>query len=144
MEAEIKKIIEENLPAQVGDVLKKRLEQADRDVDTIKTLETNLKKRTGELKEANKEIETLRERWLRDDELKQRDETLTKRENKINVFQAELRAQEAQNRADEIFSLVDSVFKNPRIRKSIFNQHEYHNEKGGNVLFPTQEEITEE
>ena len=42
MEQEFKAIIEKNLPAQVGDVLKKRLEQADNDSVKIKQLEEQI------------------------------------------------------------------------------------------------------
>jgi len=118
MEKEIQEIIEKNLPAQVGDVLKKRLDQADTLEARVKLLESEIstaRKFSNDLTAENAELKEKMEFHASIDERKSE---VLDRENRQGIFEAKLKATEAENRANEISGFVQMVFKSPVFRKS--------------------------
>lgn len=118
MNEEIKKIIEKNLPAQVGDVLKQRLEQAEKDAVILKQQEEALISRNATIAGFEKQIAEYKKLDERNNKLEEREKAVETKERNSKVFEAELKATEAEKRANELFGFVGMVFKSPIFRKS--------------------------
>jgi len=154
MKAELLKVIEANLPAQVGKTLQKRLEQADAWEEENKAL----KEENEALKKENKEMDDKmidvkgREEMVigqanaNDFKSKELDE----REMKLNGTINELKVTEAERRADQLMEVLGTVFKSPVYRRHYSESRETMNQYvgEGNEAIETgkniQEEITHE
>lgn len=133
MDQEINEIIKKNLPAQVGEVLKQRLEQAERDA-------TDLKKYAAELAEANATVSELKIMLVRHKSLDERAEALTAREiavdvleraQKISQLQYELESE--KQKTDFVKNVALGLVRNTEYRKNIFDsetQSGHYNENG--------------
>lgn len=84
MEAEITAIIEKDLPAQVGAILKKRLEQGERDVIDLKTKNEMIVSKNATIVGLEKKIEDYQK-------LDERNRTLEARENKVSEDERNLK-----------------------------------------------------
>lgn len=133
MDQEINEIIKKNLPAQVGEVLKQRLEQAERDA-------TDLKKYAADLAEANATVSELKIMLVRHKSLDERAEALTAREiavdvleraQKISQLQYELESE--KQKTDFVKNVALGLVRNTEYRKNIFDsetQSGHYNENG--------------
>lgn len=116
---EIRKMIEDQLPGQVGTILKSRLALLDQLEPLTKTLQqTNLdlNARIDALKRDIQDQEVLDKKLA---ELKTLQEDVARRERDMKVTLLELRAAEADRRADNVFELVRTLVKTPDRIKSI-------------------------
>lgn len=118
MEKEIEEIIKKNLPAQVGDVLKARLEQAGLDAVKVKQLEGTLLHRNSEITNLNKTIEEYRKLDERNSKLDAREKGIEERERKQDVWEANLKVTEMEKRITDNTNFVGMVFKSPIFRKT--------------------------
>ena len=95
MTEEIKLIIEKNLPAQVGDVLKTRLEQAERDAERVKQLEEESRNQRVQISSYQNAINSYKSFDDRNSKLNERDLAITEKERNQKVFELELKLTEA-------------------------------------------------
>jgi hypothetical protein len=121
MTREISEIIKKHLPAQVGDVLKERLKQADQDATDLENAEKALLARGVDIDRLQKQVAEYRALDARNAELATREELVADRERHQNVFAAELKALEAEKRASELAGFVGMVFRSPIFRTSYQN-----------------------
>lgn len=120
MTEEIKAIIEKNLPAQVGEILKTTLEQAKRDSERVKQLENeNMDMRTERysLKETINSYKSFDER---NSKLNERELVVAEAERDRKVFEAELKLKESEKRITDNTNFVGMVLKSPIFKKTIF------------------------
>jgi len=80
MEKEIEEIIKKNLPAQVGEILKERLEKADGDAAMVLYLQNRVV-------EQDKEIQTLNKRILEYEKFDVRNAQLDSKENELKEIE---------------------------------------------------------
>lgn len=116
MNKEIEEIMAKNLPQHVGEVLNKRLVQADKDAADLEAS----KKEVIKLEEAN---QILIEKVLNQDAIKkiqketeQLKEDLEKRERNLRITMLTLELDEANKRADIAREFTFAVFKNPTFK----------------------------
>jgi len=119
MEKEILEVINKQLPASSGILVKKRLEQADQlqeQVNELVKAKTDLEKnrnhwkgKAEKLKNEIKELEGYRERL----------DNIEKRERDFSVKEHVIRLEEAEKRANELAGIVQTVFKSPVYRSTI-------------------------
>ena len=121
MEQEIKEIITKNLPQHVGDVLKERLNKADK-------LEKEVDYLNKVLAEAQKDIEHLKEKLQEErnhtyseQQLKTELFRVEERERKLEMEILKLKLEESEKRADISTKLVETVFRSPVYRKHVEN-----------------------
>lgn len=122
LEKELTGLIEKNLPARVGKVLKERLDQADLDAALLKQTETAYKSRCEEVKQLRIKNEDLTRQVTaykaKKEQLKVREAEILARENKVDVDMANLKASEAEKRAETAIGIVEKVFRSPVFKRS--------------------------
>jgi hypothetical protein len=136
MDIEIKAIIEKNLPAQVGEVLKQRLEQAEKDAATVSF-------QADSLRQKDRDITALEERTIeyqkfdiRNAELEKREKILeqTERNLKIEKLTYELTAERDKTQFTKDVAL--GLVRNIEYRKTVFDAiSEPHRDQYGNTIF---------
>jgi chromosome segregation ATPase len=116
---EIRKMIEDQLPGQVGTILKDRLALLDKLEPLAKSLQqdnTDLRTEVTGLKASLQDQAALAKTL---EELKTRQEDVARREREMKVTILELRVLEAERRADNAYELVRTLVKTPDRIKSI-------------------------
>ena len=142
MEKEIEEVIAKHLPAQVGELLKKTLEQGQKDAETVKTQ----KKMLDDASERIARQFELQGKYMELDrykaQLDEREKIISEKERSQKVFEAELRLAEAEKRISEMANLTALVFRSPVYRKTTYENHGYMdvwsnsggpNNMGGNI-----------
>jgi septal ring factor EnvC (AmiA/AmiB activator) len=119
MYKEIQEAINKNIPQHVGEVLKKRLEQADKDAAKVKELNDLLTSRNADIAGLNKTIEEYKKFDERNSKLVERENAVAEKERNQKVFEAEERAKAAEARANEMAGFVGMVFKSPVFRRTV-------------------------
>lgn len=125
MTDEINEIIKKNLPAQVGELLKQRLDQAESDAKELiryKQADTDKAKIIRELEETIKEYKKQDDR---NSKLELREKEVEQAERNRKVFEAELKLAEAEKRLADNTNFVGMVFKSPIFRKSTSESTSY-------------------
>lgn len=121
MEQEIKDIIAKNLPQHVGEVLREKLEQADRDAVRVKRLESVLDEKeeyVNKLENQNREFSA---RISDENTLKQRERAVEDKERNLELEMLKLKLAESEKRNDIGNRLVETVFRSPVYRKQVEN-----------------------
>jgi HD-GYP domain-containing protein (c-di-GMP phosphodiesterase class II) len=121
MEQEIKDIIAKNLPQHVGEVLKEKLEQADRDAVEIKRLYSLLEKKEESIAKLEKQNHEFSLRLSQENALKDREQKLEDRERNLEIEMLNLKLAESEKRNDIGNRLVETVFRSPVYRKQVEN-----------------------
>jgi seryl-tRNA synthetase len=147
MEQEIKDIIAKNLPEQVGNVLKERLENAERDAKDLGSLRMDYGNLLAQLDEKDKKIKELSYLEDRLDYIKATEEAIKERRMEMALQISDIKLQEAEKRADELRNVLEIVFKSPVYRKSHLTNVHYGYENGQSIpkfAAPTETIQTEE
>lgn len=139
MNLEIKAIIEKNLPAQVGDLLKVRLEQAEKDVRKLKEQEEELQMKTTQVLELTKQLEEYSEADKRNATLELREKAVidAERNLKITILEAQLAAEIDKTKFSKEVAL--GLVRNSQFRKTIFDRENQTSYQGpnGTWIHPT-------
>lgn len=125
IEEELTSVIQKNLPAQVGDLLQKRLK-------LIPSLEKELTSTTEKYTECkalnDKQAKRILELESKIQDQKQIDinlEVIKKETLRLDLAISEIKREEAEKRAQGIYDLVSLVFRNPT-----YTSHQNENESG--------------
>ena len=119
MEQEIQDIISKQLPAQVGEVLRKRLEQAEQDAQAVVKYRNTSESYRRECDEYRQKIEVLKLQLEKHVALEARELAVEAQERNIELVLAQNRAKEAERLADSIFRLTETVFRNPVYKETV-------------------------
>lgn len=139
MDKEIREIIEKNLPSQVGKVLKERLEQAEKDDQSIKDQIKRNNKLIIQERELNKTISDYKKFDERNAKLDARGKEISEKERNFRVAELSIKLEEANKRADVVTEFTKGLVRNTTFRKKVFdseNQNSY-TDANGNTVFPT-------
>lgn len=133
MDNEINEIIKKNLPAQVGEVLKQRLEQAEKDAADLKKCSKDLADATATVSELNILLGRHKSLDERSEALKAREIAVDvlERSQKTNQLQYELESE--KQKTDFVKSVALGLVRNTEYRKNIFDsetQAGHYNENG--------------
>jgi len=110
---QIQDLIRKNLPGEVGDTLRKHLQDAEqwkRDLDAAKKVEEN---RVKQVLDLGREIEGLKAQVKIAGDLEKREREVSQRENKLSVTLAEKRAEAAEFALAKVESLAALAFRSP-------------------------------
>lgn len=121
MEQEIKDIIAKNLPQHVGEVLKQRLDQADRDAVELKRLESVLDKKEVYVNKLEQQNYELKIKISDENALQQRERAVEDRERNLELEMLKLKLEESEKRNHIGTQLVETVFRSPVYRKHVEN-----------------------
>lgn len=133
MEAEFKAIIEKNLPAQVGDVLKKRLEQADSDASRVKSLDAALLDRDQMIGRLSATIAEYKKLDERNAALEAREKACDTQERDLKVKTLEYQLQSEKDKTQFSKDVALGLVRNAEFRKSVFDnetQASYYDAQG--------------
>jgi len=147
IQKEISEAINKQLPAEVGDVLKARLEQADKDRDALELLDGVLKGlevRVEELSTSNVKLTKKAQEVEGKEKLNiKKEEELAKRELELDKTIAVSKQENAEKITDKMEDLVKIVFKSPVYRKEM-TSNEYNGQSNQSLSSNSTERIVEE
>jgi len=147
MEQEIKDIIAKNLPEQVGNVLKERLEKAEKDAKDLEIMNVSYGNLMIELEGKKQKLKELMSLESRINDIKNAEESIKERRMEMALQISDIKLQEAEKRADELRNVLEIVFKSPVYRKSHLTNVHYGYENGQSqpkFVSPTETIQTEE
>lgn len=136
MEAEFKAIIEKNLPAQVGDVLKKRLEQADVDASNLKRANETLDANGKTITSLNAQIAEYKKFDERNAAISAREIAVTESERNLKVKELEFQLASEKDKTGFAKEVALGLVRNTEYRKTIFDnesQSGYYDGKGNYI-----------
>lgn len=119
---EIQQVIEKNLPKHVGDVLQKRLSQADLDAEALKKANEQIKSLHETL---NQTQNLLRDATAKISAYDAKSHELTRREKEVEKLEMdkkliEMRAANAEQRVADHKEMMNTVFRVATIRESVY------------------------
>jgi DNA repair exonuclease SbcCD ATPase subunit len=121
LEKEIQESIKKNLPQQVSDVLKARLEQADKDAARVKTLEKEVK----DLEEQEEVFKSTIKEYNKLDErnslLESRGKELETKERNLEIEQLKYQLSAEKDKTTFSQSVALGLVRNIEYRKNIFD-----------------------
>lgn len=120
-EQEIQEVIKKNLPQHVGETLKTRLEQADKDAKSVKELTVRIDTLNQEVMKANEKIETYKEFDLRNGLLDSREKELETEKNKIELEKLKYQLQSEKDKTAFSQNLAMGLVRNTEYKKTIFD-----------------------
>lgn len=121
MTDEIKAIIEKNLPAQVGEILKQVLEQGKKDSETVKQQTEKINELVKSLREKEELIKTYREFDERNSALDAREKSceIQERNLKIKTLEYQLEAEKSKTVFSQNIAL--GLVRNIEYRRELFD-----------------------
>lgn len=139
MTTEINEIIQKNLPAQVGDVLKQRLEQAEKDV---KELDQAKKQRELDLKrieQLSAEILEYKKFDERNASLETKEESLREQERNLKINMLEFQLEVEKNKSDFVREVTMGLVRNTTYKKNVFDSENGPNgrDQYGHITYAT-------
>jgi len=121
MEIEIKQIIEKNLPAQVGDVLKLRLDQADKDAARLKAIEDQLVKRNEFASQLEAQISEYKKFDSRNAAIDARELAVSNSERDLKVKELQYQLESEKEKTAYTKEVALGLVRNTEYRKSILD-----------------------
>lgn len=115
---QIQEIVKKNLPAEVGDQLKKHLNEAEATARKLQEAEGRLETYRKASERDLMRIAELEAKLKTSGELDKREQEVTKREVRLDAHNADMRAQAAEHRAQAVYDLAALAFRSPRILRT--------------------------
>lgn len=123
MNSEIQDIIKKNLPEHVGQVLKDRLEQAEKDASDVKTLKQMVAERDNDLDSLKKIIAEYKEKDSRNAGLDAREAVLNAKETKFEVESLKVQLESEKHKSEFAESLAMGLVKNTTYKSTVFKNN---------------------
>ena len=136
---EIRAIIEKNLPQQVGEVLKQRLEQAEKDSNNVERLKSINENACSEIKELQGEIKKYIQFDDRNRDIDKREKELSENEQAFKCNTLQVKLDEANKRANIVTEFTHGLVRNTIFKKNIFesaDQPQVQDQYGSNQYVP--------
>lgn len=139
MTDEIRAIIEKNLPAQVGEVLKTRLEQAEKDVIKIKQQEETLQSKNAAITQFEKLVADYKTKDEQNAKLEARELAVTEAERNLKIATLEYQLVSEKEKTDFTKNVALGLVRNTEFRKTIFDSENQGGYMGPNGVwvYPT-------
>lgn len=120
-EQEIQEVIKKNLPQHVGETLKQRLEQADKDATEVKTLKAQKEHLEKEIKALQTEIEQYRNFDIRNGLLDLREKEIETEKRDLEVEKLKYQLQSEKDKTTFSQNLAMGLVRNTEYKKTIFD-----------------------
>lgn len=121
LEKEIQESIKKNLPQQVGEVLKQRLEQADKDNAEVKRLINLVEQYTSDKENLEKQIYEYQKFDKRNASLDSREKELETEKNSLELEKLKYQLQSEKDKTTFSQSVALGLVRNIDYRKTIFD-----------------------
>lgn len=115
---QIQEIVKKNLPAEVGDQLKRHLQEAEATSRRLQAVDAELQVKCKALEACQAHVVDLEAKLKTAGDLEKREKDVTHREIVLSVTLADQRAAAAEGRAQAVYDLASLAFRNPRIIRS--------------------------
>ena len=120
LEKELNEIIKKSLPQHVGETLRERLEQADKDEEENKKLKEEQQKLKSELSEKNSVIEQYKKFDERNKDLNRREKELEAGLIKLEIETLKYQLEVEKDKTDFTKSIALGLVRNTQYKKTIF------------------------
>ena len=145
MELEIKEIIAKNLPAHVGDVLKTRLEQADKNDIKIEVQTKELEAKDKTIRELEKTIRDYSALDQRNSQLSAREKEVEDKERDLKIKTLEYQLDSEKDKTKFSQDVALGLVRNSEYRRSLFdNISEPGKDQYGNYVYNNKTQNSEE
>ena len=121
LETEVQKAIEKNLSAEVGKVLKERLDKAEKDAAKVAALTSNIDYLNKQITKLTGDVNKHTILNTRESAISSREEAALQQEQKLEVEILKIKLEESEKRADVISSYTSGLVRNTLFRKEIFD-----------------------
>lgn len=121
LEKELNEIIKKSLPQHVGETLRERLEQADKDAEENKKLKEEHQKLKSELSEKNSIIEGYKKFDERNKDLNRREKELEAGLIKLEIETLKYQLETEKEKTDFTKSIALGLVRNTQYKKTIFD-----------------------
>lgn len=121
LKREIEESIAAHLPAQVGEVLKKRLEQADRAERELASTKSALDLSLDQITRLHDEVATLKNRVSTEEKLAQIEKDLAERERNLQIEVLKIKLDASDQSAKFARDLAMGLVRNIEFRNSVFS-----------------------
>lgn len=121
MENEFKAIIEKNLPAQVGDVLKKRLEQAELDAIKVERQIKQLEEKIKTIDDLQDQIRAYMAFDERNSKLEAREKAVDEQERSLKIKTLEYQLESEKGKTEFTKSVALGLVRNTEYKRSLFD-----------------------
>lgn len=121
MEKEIKEIIEKNMPAQVGDVLKQRLQQAETDAINLKIAKKTNEEDLGKIRELVKQLDDYGRLDHRNKLLEAREKIVNEAERNLKIATLEFQLEAEKDKTKFSKEVAIGLVRNIEYRKNVFD-----------------------
>lgn len=140
MNEEIKELLQKHLPAQVGETLKERLAQADRDEKTVKLQDESIKDLKKDLLDLDGRLQEYKQFDVRNALLESREKELEARERNLEVETLKYQLASSNNNTEFARSVALGLVRNTEYRKNIFDTENVGGvpvkDSYGNMMYP--------
>jgi phosphoribosyl-dephospho-CoA transferase len=145
MTQEIEEIIKKNLPAQVGEILKSRLEQADRDSSTVKNQAEQIISKTATISGLEKTISDYRQFDSRNSALEAREKAVDQAERDLKVKTLEFQLASEKEKTEFTKSVALGLVRNTEYRRTLMdNVTTPMKDQYGNMTYPNSSQHSDE
>lgn len=136
MEAEIKAIIEKNLPEQVGDLLKQRLEQAETDAGIVKLQNEKLINKNATIAELENQISVYKKMDERNSLLEAREKLVNDSERGLKIATLEFQLLAEKEKTEFSKNVAMGLVRNTEYKRTLFDsQSEPCKDQYGNTSY---------
>jgi len=140
MNKEIQEAIKKSLPNQVGEALKLRIEQADKDAETVKEQATCINGHLTTILNLNTTISEYKKLDERNNKLVERENKVADDERNQKLIISELKLEQSEKRNIDIINFTGMVFKSPiyktHVSESQGGTTQWNNSKNSNEFIP--------
>jgi len=119
LEEEIRLAIEKNIPAQVGDVLRQRLEQAEKDAVKVKQQEEALQNKNAAITKLEKQLAEYKTCDERNAKLQEREKKIAEEEINLKVTKLEYELIAEKSKSDFAERVALGLVRNVEYKKAI-------------------------
>ncbi len=133
MEKEINDIIKKNLPAEVGSILKQRLEQAETDAETVESQKRQLKENSARFSDLNEQILAYQKLDERNSKLEERERAVENKERSLEIETLKYQLASEKDKTDFSHKVALGLVRNVEYRKNIFDSENamgYYDQQG--------------
>ncbi len=142
---EIQEVIKKNLPAHVGDVLKTRLEQADRDSEKVKSQSEVILSRDTTIRGLEKVIEDYKKLDERNSGIEARELSIYNKEREMKIKELEYQIEAEKDKTKFSKEVALGLVRNTEFRRTLYDRHdEPYKDQYGNTQYHNKTQNSDE
>jgi hypothetical protein len=123
IQKDIQDAIEKQLPAQVGEVLRTRLEQAEKDAATVKHNATTLAEFRSDIRKLESQVEARDAKLKQHGDIDKREAEVAQRERDLKITLLEAQLVTEKDKSAFVKEVALGLVRNAEFRRSVFENH---------------------